>query len=256
MFKPLIAALLIIFSSTSLARQVVNVSGVYFPPYAFGASAVTSRGLLPELIAALNNQQAEFEFIIVPTSLQRRYADLNNGRVDISLFENPRWGWQDIPNQSVDMGLEDAEVFVARTAQGRQQAYFDKILGKRLALFSGYHYAFAGFNTDPGYLAKAHNAIVSRSLDGNIMMVVHRRADIALVTRSYLKAFFESYPKYAKGLLISERVDQVYAHHAILRNNAPISAQRFSQLLEDLRQSGQLDAIFAPYDIKVVRQDN
>lgn len=251
MFKPFLALVFIIFSTPLLAKQIVNVSGVYFPPYAFGDSEVTTRGILPELIAALNSQQSEFQFLIVPTSLQRRYADLNSGRVDISLFENPDWGWQAIPHQTLDMGLEDAEVFVARTAQGRNQAYFDNILGKRLALFSGYHYVFAGFNTDPDYLAKNYNAMVSRSLDGNIKMVMHRRADIALITRSYLKVFLEDYPKYAKSLLISQRVDQIYRHHAILRPNSPISAQRFQQLFEGLRQSGQLEKIFAPYSIKV-----
>ncbi|ARU90716.1 amino acid ABC transporter substrate-binding protein [Pseudomonas sp. M30-35] len=250
MFKHLLTVLMF-FSTPLLAKQIVNVSGVYFPPYAFGASEVTTRGLMPELIAALNSQQSEFDFVIVPTSLPRRYADLSSGRVDVSLFENPNWGWQGGPYQFVDMGLEDAEVFVSRRAAGRNEAYFNKILGKRLVLLSGYHYAIADFNTDPSYLAKNHNAVVSRSLDGNILMVVHRRADIALVTRSYLKTFLEAHPKHVSSLLVSQRLDQIYKHHAILRPDSPITAQRFHQLLEGLRQSGQLERIFAPYEIKV-----
>ncbi|MFI8478990.1 substrate-binding periplasmic protein [Pseudomonas sp. NPDC078700] len=251
MFKSLLLTVLMVCSCPLLAAQLVNVGGVYFPPYVFGANEVSSRGLMPELISALNRQQSEFHFEIVPTSLQRRYADLNNGRVDINLFENPGWGWQEVPHQTVDMGLEDAEVFVARTAKSRTQSYFDKILGKRLALYNGYHYAIAGFNTDPDYLAQKHNAIVGYSLDGNILMVTHRRVDIALVTRSYLKVFFKKYPAYADNLLVSRRVDQIYKHHAILRPDAPISALQFHRLLEALRQSGQLEKIFAPYDIKV-----
>ncbi|MFP3541384.1 amino acid ABC transporter substrate-binding protein, partial [Pseudomonas sp. SIMBA_044] len=86
------------------------------------------------------------QFVLVPTSIPRRFGDFKQGRVDMAIFENPDWGWQDIPHTSVDMGLEDAEIFVAQRLPERLQNYFVDLTGKRLALFSGYHYEFANFN--------------------------------------------------------------------------------------------------------------
>src|SRR5690606_14977972 len=98
----------------------------------------------------------------------RRFRDLEQGRIDMAVFENPEWGWQDIPHQQVDMGLEDAEVFVARAVPGRDQRYFDELKGKRLALYHGYHYEFAGFGVDPEYLAREFNAKMNYSHDSNL----------------------------------------------------------------------------------------
>lgn len=107
----------------------------------------------------------------------------------MAIFENPDWGWKDIPHSDVDMGLEDAEIFVAQRADGRQQNYFADLKGKRLALFSGYHYEFAAFNADPKFLAQQFNATLTYSHDSNLLMVLRSRADIATVTRSYLSDY-------------------------------------------------------------------
>jgi ABC-type amino acid transport substrate-binding protein len=50
------------------------------------------------------------------------------------------------------MGLEDAELFVAQRKPAPARLFAD-LAGKRLAVFSGYHYAFANFNADPKYVA-------------------------------------------------------------------------------------------------------
>ena len=56
-------------------------------------------------------------------------------------------------------------------------------------MFSGYHYAFANFNADPKFMAEHFNATLTYSHDSNLLMVARGRADIALVTRSYLSDF-------------------------------------------------------------------
>jgi len=149
------------------------------------------------------------------------------------------------------MGLEDAEVFVAKKLEGRDQHYFDDLQGKRLALFNGYHYAFARFNPDPQYLRKAYNATLTYSHDSNLLMVQAGRADIALVTRSYLSDFLARNPASLDQLMASERIDQVYHHYALLRPDAPISDQKFAALLRELREAGELTRIFQPYRISV-----
>ena len=58
--------------------------------------------------------------------------------------------------------------------------------------------------------------------------------------------------KVADQLLVSERIDQVYHHYAILRPTAPISGVAFGKLLQGLRDNGQMLKIFDPYKIAVV----
>ncbi|MOA41887.1 hypothetical protein D3C78_1638960 [compost metagenome] len=83
-------------------------------------------------------------------------------------------------------------------------------------------------------------------------MVLRDRADIALVTRSYLSDYFLRNEKVAGELLASQRVDQVYHHYAILRPTAPITGEAFGKLLQGLRDNGQMLKIFEPYKIALV----
>ncbi|WP_369960462.1 amino acid ABC transporter substrate-binding protein [Pseudomonas benzenivorans] len=241
----------LLLSRPVAAEQVVNVGGVHFPPYVVKPEQPNASGLLLELLKALNAAQSGYRFVMVPSSLPRRFRDFQQGRIDLVLFENPAWDWQSIPHGAVDMGLEDAEVFVARVEPGREQSYFDSLQGKRLALYNGYHYAFADFNADQEFLQDSFNATLTYSHDSNLLMVLRRRADIALVTRSYIGDFLERNRAYAGQLLISDRVDQRYKHYALVRPQGPISPEHFAGLLEQLRRGGQLAEIFGPSRIAV-----
>ena len=249
-----LAALLLAVSWTvpSQAGQLVRVGAAHFPPYTVRPEMGADTGLLPQLIEALNASQTDYQFALVPTSIPRRFGDFKQGRVDMAIFENPDWGWKDIPHVTVDMGLEDAEIFVAQRQPDRPQDYFSDLTGKRLALFSGYHYEFANFNADPKLLAHNYNATLTYSHDSNLLMVLRGRADIALVTRSYLSDYLLRNDKVGDQLLVSDRVDQVYHHYAILRPSAPISGEAFGKLLQGLRDNGAMLRIFSPYKIAVV----
>lgn len=83
-------------------------------------------------------------------------------------------------------------------------------------------------------------------------MVLRGRADIALVTRSYLSDFLARNAESTEQLLVSERIDQVYHHYALIRPKAPITAEDFSGLLQKLRDNGQMHKIFDPYRIVVM----
>jgi len=230
----------------------VKVGAAHFPPYTVRPEKGDDTGLLPQLVEALNKLQSDYRFSLVPTSVPRRFADFKEGRTDMAIFENPDWGWKDIAHTSVDMGLEDAEVFVAQREPDRQQNYFTDLKGKRLALFSAYHYAFANFNADPKFLADNYNATLTYSHDSNLLMVLRGRADIALVTRSYLSDYLLRNKKVVDQLLVSERIDQVYHHYALIRPTAPISGEAFGKLLQRLRENGEMLKIFDPYKIAVL----
>lgn len=233
------------------AAQVVTVGAAYFPPYVVKPEQALHVGLLPQLLDALNQLQSDYRFVNKPTAIPRRFGDFQEGRIDMALFENPAWGWQNIEHSVVDMGLEDAEVFVTRGEAGRDQHYFEQLHDKRLALFNGYHYGFANFNAEADYLRKNFNATLSYSHDSNVLMVLHGRADVAAVTRSYIEDFLQRHRQYVGRLLISQAVDQHYRHQALIRPGAPIDATQFGELLEELRANGQLAAIFEPFQITV-----
>lgn len=259
LFTPLRAARLALlclsaalFSLPALAQQEVRIGAAHFPPYTVRPEKGADSGLLPQLVAALNQLQSAYRFVIVPTALPRRFQDLKQGRIDMAIFENPQWGWQDIDHITVDMGLEDAEVFVALRENGRGQGYFDSLEGKRLALFSGYHYAFAGFDADQAWLSRHFDATLTYSHESNLLMIVRGRADIAPITRSYLIDYLGHNPQAADKLMMSERVDQVYHHYAILRPDAPIDAQTLRGYLRQLHDNGDLQRIFQPLRISVL----
>jgi len=236
-----------------MAAELVHVAAADFPPYVFKPknNGDVTVGLLPELLDALNQQQGDYQFVMRPTAIQRRFRDFEQGRVDMAIFENPDWGWQGIAGARIDMGLEDAEIFVARAEAERGQDYFEVLEGKRLALFSGYHYRFADFNNEQEYLIQRFNAVLTYSHDSNLLMVLRNRADIALITRSYLGLYLERNPQHADKLLASQRVDQIYRHYALLRPQAPISPEHLSGLFQQLRENGKLERIFSRYQIEV-----
>ena len=237
-----------------LAAQLIKVGAYHFPPYVSKPESEAPQGLLPDLLATLNAQQSDYQFVLVPTSVTRRFRDFQSARYDLIMFESPTWGWQNTPHETFDMQVQDAEVYVAKAAAGRGQEYFSQFSGKRLALYNGYHYGFAQFNADPEYLAKQFNAVLTYSHDSNLLMVLRESADLTVVTRSYLHRYLLRYPEQRTQMLVSDRVDQVYRHQALLRPNAPISVEGLRGLLRQLRDGGQLSALYRQYDLTQSRK--
>ncbi|SIR81190.1 amino acid ABC transporter substrate-binding protein, PAAT family [Aquipseudomonas alcaligenes] len=249
----LLGALLlaVLFSSGVRAADEVVIAAVHFPPYVIKPEQDAHRGLLGELVAALNAVQTKHRFGLRATSLNRRFDDFRQARVHVAIFENPDWNWQGIAGTRIDMGLEDAEVLVARRAPERDQRYFDDLMNKRMALFNGYHYGFAGFNNDPKWLEEHFNAVLTYSHESNLRLVLLGRADVAPITRSWLGARLREQPQLREQLLVSDWEDQRYRHYAILSPQAPISAADFRRALQLLRDNGEMQRIFAPYGIDV-----
>ena len=250
----LLAVLGLLAVQPLLAAQLIKVGAYNFPPYVSKPEAEQAQGLLPDLLATLNAQQSDYQFVLVPTSVTRRFRDFQSARYDLIMFESPTWGWQNTPHETFDLQVQDAEVYVAKAAAGRGQEYFSQFSGKRLALYNGYHYGFAQLNADPEYLAKQFNAVLTYSHDSNLLMVLRERADLTVVTRSYLHRYLLRYPEQRTQMLVSDRVDQVYRHQALLRPNAPISVEGLRGLLRQLRDGGQLSALYRQYDLTQSRK--
>ena len=113
-YRILFLAISTLWASEACAVQLVRIGAAHFPPYTVHPEKGEDTGLLPQLVIALNAAQSDFQFLLVPTSIPRRFRDFQDGRFDMAIFENPDWGWKNIAHVNVDMGLEDAEIFVAK----------------------------------------------------------------------------------------------------------------------------------------------
>lgn len=233
----------------------VRVGAYHFPPYMIRPESAHPDGLLFDLLTQLNAQQNQYHFEPVATSVQRRYQEFQQGRFDLAFFETPWWGWQGIDFEALPLGIEDDEVYVAKAEPGRDQSYFDRLAGKRLALFRGYRYGFAGFDADPERLIRQFNANLSYSHESNLLMVDKGRADVAVVTRSFLNLFLQKYPELKERFLVSQQADQVYRLNVFLRKQSLPGRDWLMQQLKQLRETGRLQPLLDKYGLRSVSGD-
>lgn len=148
----------------------------------------------------------------------------------MAIFENPDWGWKEIPHTDVDIAAWKMPRFSSRnvkTVASRTISPTSRANAWRCT--SGYHYEFANFNADPKYLADTFNATLTYSHDSNLLMVLRarrHRSGHALCLFDYL----------LRNEKVRDRcwclyIDQVYHHYAILRPTAPITGEAFGKLL-------------------------
>lgn len=222
------------------SAMVIQVGAYEFPPYV----DETGGGITRDLLDLLNGAQGDFRFETVRTAPQRRYEDLEQGRFDMIAFECRNWGWQDRPVDATRPFLRDAEVFIARAAPGIDQRYFDDLSGKTILGRLGYHYAFAGFDADPKRLEQRYRTRVTVTHEGNVRSVAAGRADLAIVTRSFLTRFLQREPELARQVLVSDRTDQIYEHTILIRHGAALTAGWLDGLLDRLEADGRLEALW------------
>ncbi len=233
------------------AAPVVKVGGYNFPPFVFFNEDGSYTGLTLDMIRAINRFQQRYHFRFVPTSAQRRYRDLARGVFQMIFFESVLWGWQGRGVKPTRVYLKGGEVFIARRRPGRTLSYFDSLAGKTIAGILGYHYAFADFRTDPDYLRRTFSMVLTSSPQGNIMMVIRGRIDLAVVTKSYLDLFLKQHPAYRKQLMISPRMDQVYRHTILIKEGTRPGVEEMNQLLEHMEKRGVLDRLWRKYGLGI-----
>ena len=231
------------------AQKIVKVGGYDFPPYVQEESG-KFKGLTLDLLEMMNAFQSEYRFQFVPTSSMRRYKDFKDRVYDAILFESVDWGWNDIPVDVSRVYAHDGEVFVARAQPGRTQAYFDDLKGKSLQVFLGYHYPFAQYNADPEYLLQAFNARTTVSHDANIRSVLAGRADLAVVTRSFLQKHLRDNPASIPRLLVSHKIEHSYRHTILIRKDIKPSVSEINAILEQMEQAGYISILLGKYGIE------
>lgn len=237
--------LLVLGGSTLWAQSPVTVKvGVYpFLPFSDGTA-----GLTHELVQALNAFQGDYRFETVPTSANRRYRDMADGVYSHIFFESMKWGWQPRQVESTKVFLKgDGEVLVARAQRGRGQEYFQTLADKDILAVLGYHYAFADFDADPDVLRKRFSITFSADNAVSLRNLLAGRGDVAVLTQSYLGRYLVEQPQDRALLLVSQHMDQAYAHTALVAKGARPTAQELNRLLGQMESAGVLARLWAAY---------
>lgn len=242
------ALLLCIFSIDTDAAEV-RVGGYTFPPFVENVDG-KFEGLALEIIKAMNALQDTYVFKFVPTSSKRRYRDFDHGDFDLIMFENIQWGWAGKSIEKSDIFYQGGEVYIASAVPGRGQDYFNDFKGKRILGYLGYHYGFANFNVDEAFLKQQFNANMTITHEGNIRSVAAGRADIAVVTISFLKKYLYHHPEVAEKILISQNLDQHYNHTMLMRSNTPPTIDEINALIQQMKDEGIFTNIFESYGIR------
>lgn len=229
----IILLLLFIFAGQVQAKTLVKVGGYEFPPYVEIVDGRAS-GLTVELISELNKIQSDYHFELVLTTPIRRFKDYQQGLFDAVFFEDPNWGWLQgnhiISNSPVI--ATDSEVFIAFKQFAKSQAWFDNLDDKTLIGILGYHYQLANFENNPSILENEYKMTLLSSHKKSIELVLKKRSDMAIVTRSYLNQYLNKYPQSKKKLLISERVAQTYKNQLLIRPTQQLGINTLYKLVK------------------------
>ena len=242
---PFLTLVCFLLSTFSLQAKETVVVGLYhFPPFIVNDGEQVG-GLAPEMLEIMNAEQNEFEFVAIAISPVTRHQILELGRVDMSMFEQPEWGWQGSDIDMSEVFLDGAEVYIALAEQGRDQNYFRDFSDKRMIGVRGYHYGFAGFNSDPEFLEEKFKMQLTPSNLGSIKMVLDgNRGDVAVVTRSFLAQYLRQYPEHRERLLISNKLDQRYQLRIALRKGIGLTVEKLNALLKSLEEQGKFEKLW------------
>ncbi|MCK9225727.1 MAG: transporter substrate-binding domain-containing protein [Candidatus Muirbacterium halophilum] len=249
MKKNILIFMIISFSIISHSSIIVKVGGYIFPPFIEMSKTGEVVGLTCDIIDGMNNIQKKYQFEFVLTSSKNRYKDMFLGKYDIIFFENILWEWSDYAVQASKVFLKGGEVYITNAEDGKNQIYFNNLDGKLLLGVSGYHYQFADFITDENYLKSNYNARMTKSHSDNILSVVNKKADIAIVTKSFILKYLHDNPEISLRILVSEKFDQEYNHTIIVKDNSSISVEEIDKILDDLKSSDIMEDILKKYGL-------
>lgn len=228
------------------AAEPVRVGAYPFLPFVDKSS-----GLTFELVQAMNAFQKDYQFEVVSTSANRRYQDMASGTFSVMLFENIKWGWEAEPVEASKVFLRgDGEVYVARSAPGRGQEYFQTLDDKQILGVLGYHYGFANFEADQVLLRKKFQITFSPDNEVSLRNLLIGHGDVAVLTKSYLSGYLLKHPEDKDKLLVSERMDQAYAHMALVKKGAKPTAQDIDALLGRMEAAGVLKKLWTRYGLE------
>ena len=227
----------------------VRVLGYPFPPYVYPDQ---QPGLTSELLKLLNQSQQRYRFELELTTPNRRYSAFEHGLADMMLFEMPSWEWRHrrVPHTSTSVLLNGKEVYIALNQSDRNQRFFDDLSSRRLVIIQGYHYGFAGFNTDRSWLKQQYDVLITTDHQQLVDLVLNGRADVGVITQAYLNRLIANQPSLAERLLISDKADQHYRLRALFSTQSPIDADTFENLFLSLQDRTEYHQLLKRFGVQ------
>lgn len=250
----ILAATVFALAQVHAAEREITVGVYNFPPIAGVAPDGKATGLLGDLLAELEQTHEGLSFRVFHTSPKRRYLDFDAGLYEVIFFESPNWGWE---NKDVTISrpiLTDEDLYVALNKPGRDLSFFDDIQKRSIIAMSGYHYGFAGYETDNNALQEKFDIEFSDSHSRNLELIKADRpsvAEVAIVSHSYLQMHLATHPQDWNKLLISDKPDQRYQLSIIGRQDDATSAEAMMQLLAPLVENGRYRLLVEKWGLRL-----
>ncbi len=245
--KVVFATLFSLASLPSAWADTDIVVGVYdFPPVARIDEDRKVEGLLGDLLRELETVHQDVTFRIFHTSPKRRYLDFDAHLYDVIFFESPSWEWQDKQALISPPLLMDEDIYIALNKPGRDASFFEDLEQRNIVALSGYHYGFAGMETDPQELEQRFNIEFSDSHNRNLNLIKADRpsvAQVAIINDSYLQMHLDQHPEDRDRLLISDQPDQSYQLSIITHPEGPVTARDMMDLLAPLIETGRYQSL-------------
>lgn len=217
---------------TVAAQQTIYVAAYEFPPY---FSENTANHMSGQLIAALNAEQDEYEFVLKHVAPNARYDALSaEGCCSLILFEDKKWGWAEkadyavATTQPIKLGYER---FVALKEPDRDQSFFTQT-GLKFGGLVGYHYPFAGNITDNGVLENEYGIYLSHSHSTNLKMLLNKRLDLIMLHDDYIEAMIPAETQ--EQLLIAKEPYDRFELAVVVNEKKGLAASKLEQLLKKL----------------------
>ncbi|WP_413289003.1 substrate-binding periplasmic protein [Bdellovibrio sp. HCB337] len=226
----------------------IPVGAYIFTPY-YELQDGKPKGLTIDTLEILNKMQSEYEFVITEMGPQRRYKMFEELQIEAVFFEDPAWQWNKVEHFSIPLGLKDEEVYFALTSKSEQANYFENLKTKRLVLVQGYHYRFAGMESDEEQLKKHYQLHFVFSYEASVLFVLGGRADIGIAPRSYLHTYFQKHPEQKSLFRIGSKPDHSFKLKVILSKKSKISKARMKTLIEQLSKNPEYQKSLAKYGL-------
>lgn len=250
----LFAGIMLAWSPVSVAETKIKVGVYHFPPVASVGPDGKPTGLLGDLLEELEQTHGDISFRVVHTSPKRRFLDFDAKLYDVMIFECPDWDWRDKEVSISRPLLVDEDFYVALRKPGRDLSFFDDLPSHTIAAISGYHYRFAGYETDHSVLEQKFRIEFSDNHSRNLKLIKADRpsvAEVAIVSHSYLQMHLAGHPEDRDTLLISDKPDQRYQLAIIARKDGTPSADEILTLLSPLIKNGRYQRLVEKWGLRL-----
>lgn len=228
------------------AKEQINVGAGLRVPYLFD----NQTGLTIDVINALNSVQNDYQFVVLALPVKRKYESIQQGWIDIVVWDNPNWGWDEKSVVKSMPLVVSKDLFITLKTATRNQAYFNDLTTKSLIGINGFHYRFADFETNIAELKRRFKINLVRNEQDAINMVLKGRGEIAIVNDVSLAWFLKRNTDAANKLLVSSKYDTKFERYFLIpKSTHKITAKMINRYLQLADKQGLLTAAYRKYAV-------